>query len=90
MNSTIKKLLLNVISSSHIPELYQRITHPKSITIVTYHSVINEPLAFPDWCFMDAKLFEEQIAYLSSKFKIISLSEAVDKLNNVSAVKSTP
>lgn len=82
MNSTIKKLLLNVISSSHIPELYQRVTQPKSITIVTYHAVIKEPLAFPDWCFMDAELFEAQIAYLSSKFKIISLSEAVEKINN--------
>lgn len=48
--------------------------------ILTYHSVLPEPLPFPVWQHMTAAAFEKQIAYLSKNFRCVSLSTLLDDL----------
>lgn len=42
--------------------------------ILTYHSVLPEPLPFPVWHHLTASAFETQIAYLAKHFRCVSLA----------------
>lgn len=48
--------------------------------ILTYHSVLQEPLPFPVWQHMTVAAFEKQIAYLSEHFRCVSMSTLLDDL----------
>jgi peptidoglycan/xylan/chitin deacetylase (PgdA/CDA1 family) len=50
------------------------------ISILTYHGIVREPLAIHDSCFLDARSFIEQIAYLRRHFDVVPLREAMDRL----------
>lgn len=65
---------------SIIPSLAQKLLQRKGVTILSYHGVTSTPLAFDDWCFIDAEKFRQQIAYLRKTFDIVSLSSALDML----------
>ena len=63
-----------------IPLMIQSLLNRRCVSVITYHSVIDRPLPFFDWSFLDSELFRKQIAYLSRKFKLLSLSSAVELL----------
>ena len=43
--------------------------------VVTYHGILQQPLAVPDWCFLDARSFESQIRFLVRHFDIVHLED---------------
>jgi peptidoglycan/xylan/chitin deacetylase (PgdA/CDA1 family) len=43
-----------------------------------YHGIVAEPLRVPDWCFVDAGVFEAQIIYLKRHFDIVHLDAAME------------
>ena len=56
-------------------------SHPaNSVLICCYHAVTREPPPLPDFCFMDASVFREQVAYLMGNYRVVGLSEAVARL----------
>src|SRR5512134_2690195 len=54
-----------------------------------YHAVLTSPLAVPDWCFLDAGVFREQLEYLARRFEVVSLHEAVRRLKNRMVTRPT-
>ena len=48
--------------------------------ILTYHSVLENPLPFPVWQHMTAAAFERQIAYLAEHFRCVSMSTLLDDI----------
>lgn len=46
--------------------------------ILTYHSVLHDPLPFPIWHHLSLEHFEHQIAYLAKHFRCVSMSELLD------------
>jgi peptidoglycan/xylan/chitin deacetylase (PgdA/CDA1 family) len=53
----------------------------KSVAIVMYHGVLRHPPPVFDWCQLGSAQFEEQIAFLSHEYRIVPLSEALDRLS---------
>lgn len=87
----IKSVVKNALGFGAIPALLHKTLKRRGITILAYHGVIDSPLPFDDWCFLDKAEFERQVAYLSQHFNIVHLSEAVQMLeqgdvNNPTAV----
>lgn len=83
MKQLLRDLIIGGLSTPPIPSIIQSAKNKKnSISIFTYHAVIDQPLPFFDWCFLDAELFRKQIAYLSKYFDIIPLSKAVELLES--------
>ena len=57
------------------PQMLQRLLVGDAPAILTYHAVIADPLGVPDWCFLDAQRFREQLRYLKQHCNIIRLRE---------------
>jgi peptidoglycan/xylan/chitin deacetylase (PgdA/CDA1 family) len=74
-------MVKNILGFGAVPAVLHKVLKRKGITILAYHGVIKEPLPFDDWCFIDEKTFEDQIAYLAKHFRIVHLSEAVKMLD---------
>lgn len=77
----LKKLLIDALGTASLPALLHKLLRKKGITILTYHGVVETPLPFQDWCFLDQHSFEQQIRYLSQHFRILSLSDALKQLD---------
>ncbi|MEI7613074.1 MAG: polysaccharide deacetylase family protein [Betaproteobacteria bacterium] len=56
---------------------------------MTYHSVIDQPLPFYDWSFLEAAEFRRQLAYLKEHFFIVHLSRALELLKKNELVGPT-
>ena len=57
------------------PQMLQRLLVGDAPAILTYHAVTADPLAVPDWCFLDAQRFREQLRYLKQHCNVIRLRE---------------
>jgi hypothetical protein len=57
------------------PQMLQRLLVGDAPAILTYHAVTADPLGVPDWCFLDAQRFREQLRYLKQHCNIIRLRE---------------
>ena len=49
-------------------------------TILTYHSVIEDPLEFDIWTHMNLSLFEEHMQILSNESEVVSLNELTHRI----------
>lgn len=78
----IKESIFWLLAQIKLPQLFQKKFEKKSLTIVTYHAVIDKPLPLNDWCFIEKSNFYEQMLYLKEKFNIINLSKAVELLKS--------
>ncbi|MGB0664490.1 MAG: polysaccharide deacetylase family protein [Pontibacterium sp.] len=76
----LKNLIIEAFGYGSIPKLLQRLLKRNGVSILAYHSIVETPLPFGDWCFLDVTEFEKQIAYLSKHFKIVHIDEAVEAL----------
>lgn len=54
----------------------------KRVDIFMYHAVVGAPLDLYDWCFVHESQFRQQLETISSKYDVVSLSKAVDRLND--------
>ncbi len=70
------------LSTGPLPVWIQSLHTPRCLSVLTYHSIIAQPLPFYDWSFLDADTFRQQLAYLKTHFSILPLSEALQKLWN--------
>lgn len=83
MKQLIRDLIIAGLATQPVPSIIQSLKKQRdTISIFTYHAVIDKPLPFFDWCFLDAELFRKQIAYLSKHFDIIPLSQASQMLES--------
>lgn len=71
-----------MITQFGLHRLINRVLSGNLLTIVMYHAVVKDPLDVKDWCFIDSRLFREQIAYLKKHFEIIPLSKAIEQCRN--------
>lgn len=76
----IKNLVKHALGFAGIPAFLHKTLKRRGITILAYHGVLDTPLPFDDWCFLDKVEFERQISYLSRHFNIVHLSDAVRML----------
>jgi peptidoglycan/xylan/chitin deacetylase (PgdA/CDA1 family) len=51
-----------------------------SVAIVMYHGVDRDPMEVPHWCHLEAAGFEEQVRFLSREYRVIELSEAIERI----------
>lgn len=63
-----------------LPRFLHRLWWRRSLGILMYHAVVEEPLAVPDWCFIPVQTFRRQMVYLQKYFQVLSLREAVKEL----------
>lgn len=80
MLGTLRRQIQSLVADSPIPSLSQRLRPNNSISIFGYNGLLAEPLPFKDWCFISAEVFEQQLAYLSRNFDLISLDDAQQML----------
>jgi len=77
VKKVLKRLIQNTLAFGPLPRLIQRLKQEQgAVTLLTYHSIIDQPLPFDDWCFLDSARFEQQLRYLSQHFRLVSMSEA--------------
>lgn len=68
------------LAAGPLPILIQSVRSRRCLSVLTYHSIIDQPLPFYDWSFLDATVFRKQIDYLKKHFSILPLSEALERL----------
>jgi len=54
----------------------------KRLVVCAYHGLTPAPLAVRDWCFLDVESFRQQVEHLRRHFELLSLSEAVRRLEH--------
>ena len=64
-------------------EMWGRAHGTPTLTIIGYHRVVEEPLetltSSPHGMVVSAGMFEQQIAYLARRYRVLSLAEVVDR-----------
>lgn len=68
------------IARTNVPRLLHRLAYQEQLTVIMYHGIVKDPLRVYDWCFVDEHSFCVEIAYLKKHFEILSLSEAVGRM----------
>ena len=71
----IKSIAYSVAAFAGAPRMFQRIFARDGVAVLMYHAVVRKPLPISDWCFMEEKRFEEQMAYLAKYCQVIPLKE---------------
>jgi peptidoglycan/xylan/chitin deacetylase (PgdA/CDA1 family) len=76
----VSSLIQRALAATRLPPLAHRLMPRQRVTILMYHAVLSSPLAVPDWCFLDERLFRQQLDYVARHFDVVPLSEAVRRL----------
>lgn len=76
----MRTVLKVCLAAGPIPQMIQSLRSRRCLSVLTYHSVIAEPLPFYDWTYLDAAVFRQQMAYLRQHFEVMHLSQALDLL----------
>jgi peptidoglycan/xylan/chitin deacetylase (PgdA/CDA1 family) len=67
-------------SHARIPQLLHKCFLRNKLAIIVYHAVVRTPLEVYNGCFLAESSFRDQASYLKSHFDVLSLYEAVEKL----------
>jgi hypothetical protein len=51
-----------------------------SLTVFSFHAIVDEPLSVPDWCFLDRRVFAAQLERISRGFEVVSLARGLAAL----------
>lgn len=78
----IRGALHQALAATRLPPLLHRLWPRQRVTVLLYHAVISSPLAVPDWCFLDERIFRQQLEYLARHFEVVSLHEALRRLRH--------
>lgn len=62
-----------------IPGILLRLSSAHGVSILMYHGVVAERLPFHNWCFVTARSFREQMAYLKRHVEVLRLPEAMNR-----------
>ena len=54
------------------------------LLVFSYHAIVRTPLDVSDWCFLDLQVFKKQISFINRHFKIVSLSEGIERVQDKS------
>lgn len=82
MAGLIRGALYGTLAASGLPPLAHRLWPRQRVAVLMYHAVLSSPLAVPDWCFIDERVFRQQLEYLARRFDVVSLHEAVRRLRH--------
>ncbi len=74
--------LIHTYISKYSAKLRSKLAPQCRLTILMYHAVIRTPLKVGDWGFLEVESFQEQLSYLKQHYKVISLTEAVQRLHH--------
>ncbi len=88
-NRLLRSAAKACLSAGPLPEMIQAMRTPRCLSVLTYHAVIDQPLPFFDWSFLDAAVFRRQLAYLEEHFFIVHLSRALELLKKDELVGPT-
>ncbi len=75
--SVIDRLATALHATGACRLLHERVL-PNSVSVLTYHGLIDEPLAVPDSCFLSLDRFERQMEYLVNHFDVVHLEDAFE------------
>ena len=73
MKTKSKILIKRALSWHKIPKIIRRGIAPNSLSIVTFHGIVDKPLPFQD-C---KSFFEKQLKYLKDNFEAVKFSNAI-------------
>ena len=71
----IKSIAYSVAAFAGAPRVFQRIFAPEGIAVLMYRAVVREPLPVSDWCFLEEKVFHDQMTYLRKHCRVVPLRE---------------
>jgi len=71
----IKSIAYSVAAFAGAPRVLQRLFVPEGIAVLMYHAVVREPLLVSDWCFLEEKVFRDQMTYLKKHCRIVPFRE---------------
>ena len=71
----LKALAYRCGSLAGAPRLMQRLLVGDGAAILMYHAVTARPVEVPDWCFLEARRFREQLLYLKQHCHVVPLRE---------------
>lgn len=63
-----------------LPRLLPRSLYRDKLTILMYHGVVRQALTVSDYCFITETQFREQMEYLAKHCRVVSLSDALQRL----------
>jgi peptidoglycan/xylan/chitin deacetylase (PgdA/CDA1 family) len=89
MMNSAKTLGASLVSATRLHRLLHSQLHRNGLTILMYHGVVREQLPVTDWCFLEDSSFRRQIEYLRRHFSIVSLSAAIELLQQGAVDKPT-
>lgn len=76
----LRSALKVCLAAGPLPQLIQSLRSRRCLSVLTYHSVIAEPLPFYDWTYLDAAAFRQQMDYLRRHFAVLPLTQALHLL----------
>lgn len=76
----LRSSIKGCLAAGPLPSMIQSVRSRRCLSVLTYHSVIEQALPFHDWSFLDAGVFRRQMAYLKDHFTLLPLSDALDLL----------
>lgn len=77
----LKKLAIPAIKFLQIDRLFRYLNRRK-VLILAYHGVTKNKYNIPPWTLIPVDIFEQQIEYISKRYNIITLQEAVEGMIN--------
>ena len=89
-SSFFKKSIFKTVNLAGLNSL-RRFKNRKSILILTYHSVLPDSERFEQFDYrncVSSENFDQQIIYLKKKYSVISMDEAVNRINTNTVNKS--
>jgi peptidoglycan/xylan/chitin deacetylase (PgdA/CDA1 family) len=82
MKSVAKNCAYQVLAQFAIPRQLHKRCFRHELTIVMYHGVLRSPLKIYNGCFLDESFFLYQMKYLKRHFEVISLLDAVERIQS--------
>jgi peptidoglycan/xylan/chitin deacetylase (PgdA/CDA1 family) len=82
LKTAVKNSTCRVLSTFALPRYVHQGWFPQEVSILMYHAVLHRPLPVADWCFMSSNDFRRQMLYLRRHLNVLSLGEAVARLEN--------
>lgn len=76
-SNALKRIVFPILKSFQVDRLFQYLNREK-VLILAYHGITRKKYKTPPWILITEESFEKQIKYVSRRYKVIPLEQAVN------------